>query len=167
MLSRRNLLALAAPVFVIEAGREKEIVALFTPVPLGGEVEPGWRLMNIRAQHTYIEIELTGPDQSAFVRLDHPSTERADERTPSFAVTRGDNAKQGAGARAATRVIERLRANDHGGFWRARAEAPAGDSPIGPTAPARSRGIVIPVVVTLLVGALAVGLFVRRRRKRA
>jgi len=162
MISRRSLLALSAPVFVIEAGREKEIVALFAPVPLGKELVPGWRLMNIRAQQTYIEVELVGPGRSAFVRLDHPdAAKQAKERTPSFAVTRGDNAEQGDGAVAATKLIELLKQNDRGTFWRTRATTPGGDPA---TPPQRSRGIVIPVVVTLAVGALALALFVRRRK---
>ena len=164
MISRRSLLALSAPVFVIEAGREREIVALFAPVALGKELVPGWRLMNIRAQQTYIEVELVGAERSAFVRLDHPdSAKEARERTPSFAVTRGDNAREGDGAHAATKLIELLKQNDRGTFWRTRASAPDG----GPAAtPAqRSRGIVIPVVVTVTVAALALALFVRRRKR--
>ena len=164
MLSRRRLILLAAPVFVIESGREQEIVALFSPVSLGGEVTPGWRLMNVRVQQTFIEIEIQGTDQSAFVRLDHrDAVADASERTPSFSVTRGDNAKDGPGGEAASKVVALLRQNDRGGFWKQIGTDPS--APPAP-APARRRGVVVPAIVAGVVVALIAALYVRKRRQR-
>lgn len=159
------MLALLATTPVIEAGREQEIVALFAPHKLGGEVIPAWRLMNVRVQPSYIEVEIQGPGRSAHLRLDHPSgSTKHTDTTPSFAITRGENAGEGDGKRAVDAVIEAIRKNDGGKFWRTTAEEkPAGAEP----APAERRpisGIVIPALLSAALLGFGIAFFVRRRR---
>lgn len=153
----------AQQVPIIESGREHEIVALFRPHQLGGEVVPGWRLMNIRVQPTYIEVEVEGSDRSAFFRLDHPEASRHhSDSTKSFAISRGENATEGDAARAVTLLIEALRKNDAGEFWRER-RAVASPQAVEQ----RSRGVWVPVIATGVVLAVVVGaVLVARRRKR-
>ena len=163
LLASRVAWAQAVP--VIESGREQEIVSLFEPYKLGGEVVPGVRLMNIKVERTYIEIEVTGADTSAFFRLDHPErSERHDATTASFAVSHGENASGGDAALAVTRLVEALRANDKGKFWReSRALGPGA---LPPSDKADASSLALPIGLTIGVSLLVIGFMVWQRRKK-
>jgi hypothetical protein len=109
---------------IIEAGREDEIVALFAPYTLTGEVAAGYRLMNVRAPATHIVCELIGPSgEPATLRLDHPDhADEPDSRTASFAVTR--EADGASGQRALDALFAAVEVNDRGHFFRRRARPP-------------------------------------------
>ncbi|MBI3205133.1 MAG: hypothetical protein HYZ29_26580 [Myxococcales bacterium] len=109
-------LASAGP-SVIEAGREREVLALVAPYELGREVTAGWKLWNVKIERTEIVLELTaGPNEHARVTL----SERAggQEHSASFDIRRDPNAATAALASA-------IRANDRGGFWHAPPKRPA------------------------------------------
>ncbi|MDQ3036185.1 MAG: hypothetical protein M3Y87_27540 [Myxococcota bacterium] len=104
---------------VIEPGREEEVVQLFAPHALGGEVVAGWRLAGISIREDHIVASLEGPEgTAATVRLDHPDVVRSEVRSLSFAITT-DPAEGPAGAALAalTAAVQR---NDQRSFWRTR-----------------------------------------------
>lgn len=120
--------ALAAQEAVIEAGREREVLALLSPHSLAREVTPGWKLWNVSIGARAIELELRGPgDARALVRL----AERGDaaEHSPSFGITRDAAARQGAARAAADALVAAVQNNDAGGFWRVRTLAPPVTAP--------------------------------------
>ena len=118
---------------VIEPGREREVIALFAPHDLTGEIEAGVVLANVRIEPTRIVAELAREgDGVGEVVLEHEDA-RGDPAvsSESFAITwtvrPGDE-----GALAAARTLARaVVQNDEGGFYRMRAipRAP-GDSPL-------------------------------------
>jgi len=109
---------------VIEAGREAEVLDLFSPYTLTGDVSDGYRLMNVRVEPTHIVCELVGPDgATASVRLDHPDhAEGPDGETASFAVRR--EATTDAGRSATDAIFFAVRDNDEGHFYRRHARPP-------------------------------------------
>lgn len=119
----------AQATLTIEPGREKEIVALFRPHALGAEVTPGWRLMQVQIQRTFIDAVVETPagaeGPTGRLRLEHARQGPTDaETTASFALVPmvEDLSPEGPGE-AVARLMEAVRANDAGTFWRA---APAG-----------------------------------------
>ncbi|MBK8996881.1 MAG: hypothetical protein IPM35_14190 [Myxococcales bacterium] len=124
---------------VIEAGREREVLALLSPHELAHEVVPGWKLWNVKIGARAIELELAGPG-GAEARL--TLTERGDagESSASFGIAR-DVAAQTTGRAAADVLVAALGKNDSGSFWRPRPHA----APVEPPNPAR--GIAWPLGV--------------------
>lgn len=107
---------------VIEAGREREILALLSPHELAHEVVPGWKLWNVKIGSRAIELELAGPDGTQ-ARL--TLTERGDSReevSASFGIAR-DLEARAAGRAAADALVAALKKNDSGSFWHARPRA--------------------------------------------
>jgi hypothetical protein len=149
----------AAPASVIGEGREAEVLALFAPYRLGGEVVEGWRLWNVRIEQTRIEVELRGPgDAPATFELGQGP---ARERTPSFAVRRRSGA---VGATTATNaLVEAVRRNDHGGIWRA-LPPPADRATPPPAAPPVSLPVAL-AVPALVAAASALAMWSVARRK--
>ncbi len=117
-------LAQGPEVPIIEAGREEEILALFAPYELGGEVRDGYRLMNVAIDVSSIDVELVGPDDaSVTLRLTHPDlAESSLTATASFAVQHV--AEGGSPPPAADALIAAVRDNDEGRFYRRRAPPP-------------------------------------------
>lgn len=124
-----GLLALATPVWgllAIEPGREAEVAALFAPYHLGAEVVPGWRFMQLGIHHTYIQAGVEPAAGEAGVvasfRLEHPMRAPPDsEYTASFAVLRqGETDLAPEASAALDRLVQAVRANDDGRFWRGR-----------------------------------------------
>ena len=149
-------LAVAAP--VIESGREKEVLALFAPYELGGEVVSGWKLMNVRVAPDAIGVELEGPNgKTASFRLVHPDTAvPAAPRTRSFAVIRESAADQ-----AIAPLVVAVRRNDAGGFWK---DAPAAaPRPSVPEPDDAGGGLWFTLLITAL-GLSAVWVIARRNR---
>ena len=125
VVSRR---ALAIP--VIEPGREPEIVALFAPYTLGGDVAPGLRLMWIYVETTHIRAVVESPDgAAATLRLDHSSRAPAagllGAPSESFVIS-----GEPTGHPALEALARAVRDNDRGGFWRV--DAPVGPGHAGP-----------------------------------
>lgn len=103
--------------YVIEPGREEEVLALFAPYRLGSEVAGGVTLANVRIEPTGIVAELAGPArEKTELRLAHPDAVREpSETSPSFAMSWDE---EGDAVRALAAAVVR---NDGGGFWRVRA----------------------------------------------
>ena len=112
---------------VIEAGREADVLRLFAPYGLGSEVAAGWRLSNVAIRQTEIEVGLgQASEQDASFILVHPTRTPSDAiRTPSFAVAR-DVPDQPDVRAVRDALIQAIRNNDDGKFWRVEREvAPA------------------------------------------
>ncbi len=104
--------------YVIKRGREAEVVALFAPYKLGGPPVDGWQLHSLNVEAHGIEVTLVSAStQSVQFVLEHPSRVDSEERTPSFAIVRGQHAEQGPGAEVVDEVIAAVAKNDPGGFW--------------------------------------------------
>lgn len=116
---------------VIEAGREREVLALLAPHELSHAIVPGWKLWNVKIGSRAIELELAGPG-GAEARL--TLTERGDadqEASASFGIAR-DLAARTAGRAAADALVAAVRKNDSGSFWHERPHAvttPSGKPP--------------------------------------
>jgi len=111
---------------VIEEGRESDVLELLEPLELGADAAPGWKIWNVAIEPTRIVVGLKGPDEArAEVVFTHPDGEDGAERTPSFAATRSAPPSPAAGD-AQARVIEAVRKNDDGKFWRAVRPLPSG-----------------------------------------
>lgn len=142
----------------IEEGREADVLALFSPFQLGGDVAEGWKLWNVAIQPTWIELGLRGPgDQEVQFVLVHPRDGGRDAiRTRSFALK--EDVADLPGARSARHaLIEAVRRNDKGAFWRTQ-------RPISPTAKREishlrltelaSDGVVLTILGAFLIIAL-------------
>ena len=119
--------ASAEKMWVIESGREREVVALFSPYKMGGEVAKGWRLSNIWIGATYIRVRIKGSKgKKVHFRLVHPEKPlKFAFRTKSFKVILSDDASdEGEGKKAALLLVEALEKNDKGEFWRVRRGPP-------------------------------------------
>ena len=144
--------------YAIEAGREAEVLALFAPIALTGEVAPGWRLMDVQIESRVVRCLLVGPaDAKATLSLDHPSRAPDAPRSKSFSlVSEGGAAGDPAVAALRARVI----ANDPGGFWRVRlppaqkAAAEARRATVHPLRAWLTDGIVLLVALTALTFVL-------------
>jgi len=142
-------LAHAEPTSVIGEGREPEVLALFAPHRLGGEVSAGWRLWNVRIEPTAIEVELRGPgDEAATFEL---GRDPGAESTTSFSIRRSGSTASGAAAKATDVLVEAVKRNDHGGFWTTLPSAPS-------RAPAPPSGPPVSLPVALAVPALLAAL---------
>ncbi len=100
---------------VIEAGREDEVMALFAPYRLNGELGEGWSLHRVEILATRIEVRGVASDgREAMFFLEHPSrTGRRD--TPSFAVVVDTEHKP---PRAFVEpLVAAVRSHDDGDFW--------------------------------------------------
>ncbi|MEM9190233.1 MAG: hypothetical protein AAGF12_13695 [Myxococcota bacterium] len=107
-----------AQVPVIEPGREAEVVDLFAPFELGGELGGGFRLMNLRIDRSTIEAEAVGPEDEAAVLVLEPRDlgTAPNGQTPSFDYR---FQAEGEGARAALeRLAAAVRENDRGAFYK-------------------------------------------------
>lgn len=96
-------------------------MALFAPYRQGEEVTAGWTLWDISIEPHHIVVSLRGADQpDVGFRLVHPTqAKRGAPRTPSFAVQL--SVPEIAGALTAQEaLLEAVRANDRGNFWRVR-----------------------------------------------
>lgn len=103
----------------IEKGREADVIGLLAPYSLGGEVAGGWSLWDISIEQTQIEIGLRSSNQQATsLVLVHPTQASAKAmRTPSFALARDvQDLPSAQGARDA--LLQAIRNNDDGKFWR-------------------------------------------------
>lgn len=102
---------------VIVGGREGEILALFAPHQLGGEITPGWKLHSFDIDVGTITVWLAGPDDRyAALSLDH-----LDYGPPGAQRLQGFAAQiieQPEGSEAAlTELIAVIDRNDGGRFW--------------------------------------------------
>lgn len=119
----------SAQVPIVEAGREADVLALFSPYVLGGEVTPGWKLWNVGILSTEIRVELHGPGEPPeIVRLvlTHPS----DGRLGGFETSENFNlsfptAIQGPGKDAALALAAAVKRNDRRSFWASETNLPA------------------------------------------
>jgi hypothetical protein len=103
---------------VITAGREQEVLALFKPYELGSVVAPGWKLQNVNISETSIRVEIVGPSEAkAVLRLELSARDPSSVQTSSFAVHREATADP-AGEKALDLLLEAVRKNDTGEFWR-------------------------------------------------
>ena len=102
---------------IIEAGREQEVLSLFAPYTLGGEVSAGHRLMNVRIEAREIVCVVEGPtERSATLHLASPEVIPAPDRTSASFAMRLD--AQGEPSRAALLLLaDAVRQNDPGGFF--------------------------------------------------
>lgn len=120
------LTAEAQTVHVIGPGREGEVVGLFAPHALGDEVRDGYRLRGVAIDRGVVRATLGRGERTATVELHHPEAAPEDApRSASFAfvVEAPDEARVAARA-----LVDAVRANDDGSFWR----------DVGTTAEARS-----------------------------
>ena len=114
----------AAAQTVIESGREDEVLQLFEPHVLSGEVVPGWQLRHVSIQERSVDCQLRGPEETTAVLRLSP-LERAPEgaeRSGSFWFERVDSS--GAGAEALTALVKAVQGNDDGRFWQLVAAPP-------------------------------------------
>lgn len=119
--------AASAQEHVIGAGREGDVLALFAPHALGGEVKPGWVLENVSIEPTSITVTLQGDAGAVDVRLAYPSEAGAGAiGSENFAITTPD-APEGPGAEAAAALIAAIVANDQGSFWDTRDAVRSGE----------------------------------------
>lgn len=150
---------LAANVWVIEPGREREVVGLFSPYKMGGEVTKGWRLSNIWIGPTNIRVRIKGSKgKRAQFRLVHP--ERPLEsafRTKSFKVILSiDTLTETGGSRAVQLLIQALKKNDKGKFWRIHRRGTNSPRRLGPIASWLNDGILFLIFLLLLFVTLSV-----------
>lgn len=116
---------------IVEAGRERDVLALVAPHAIGAEVAGGWRLSDVEVNPESLRFVLRAPSGArAALVLQHPA--RAGDEAV-VAETRSFRAQLvGAGAPGATAALQTLlgavRRNDDGGFWRTEAlpETPLG-----------------------------------------
>lgn len=105
----------------IERNREADVMSLLAPYRPGSEVANGWKLWDIAIQATQIELGLRGPDEDGAditLILVHPTqADKTSTRTPSFALRATDIAQPGALV-ARDALIDAIRQNDDGRFWR-------------------------------------------------
>ncbi len=145
---------------VIEEGRERDVLGLFAPYELGGEVLPGWILSEVQIEPTRVIVAALGPraERSEIV-LVHEDAAESEEVTASFAVLRSPTDNEVA-RHVQTRLIEAVRRNDGGRFWRAIRPLPI-DRPISRGPPRLGvwlafDGLVLLVGLVLVVVALTV-----------
>jgi hypothetical protein len=50
---------------VIGPSAQKDVLALFAPFELGGEITPGWRLNNVSIRETSVVCTLIGPAEKS------------------------------------------------------------------------------------------------------
>jgi hypothetical protein len=105
---------------VLESGREREVLALFAPYTLGGEVTQGEKLWDVRIQATEIVVALRGAGgDRPSLRLVHSSEAPSGaEKSASFAIVRLMPDTDRAGMAASRLLLEAVQRNDRGGFWR-------------------------------------------------
>lgn len=145
---------------VIEKGREADVVSLFAPFTLGSEISGGWKLWNIGVEQTSIEVGIrNAAEQDASFVLVHPTRASTTAmRTPSFAVDR--DVPDEPGARAAREaLVQSIRNNDDGKFWRVRRQLNARAGTKQPVLRARALledGFVLSVAGLLLSIVLAI-----------
>ncbi len=148
---------------VIEPGREADVLALFRPFELGGEVTPGWRLWNVNIQSTEVRVELRGPGeppQRVQLLLTHPN----DPRTGEFDSSQSFKfffpaAAHSTDNRAALAVAQAIKRNDQGSFWG------VNTSPL--LALTRDRLLQFALFVALVVWMLGAELLRMRKTERA
>lgn len=166
----------AGPVPVIEPGREGDVLGLFTPYSLGQEIAGGYRLMRVRIEPTYIHVDLEGAGgQRAALSLHHPeNAPEGSQRVGSFAVAVGSGALDpgSESGKAIARLLDAVRHNDRGSFFRVTAEPqPDGAAEArSPSGAGWTRLVVVVVVVApvlLLLVAAGGGAMALRRRLRA
>ena len=155
-------LSYAAPMGIapsIERGREAEVLALFAPILLGGEVTPGWKLEDVDIEARRIRCVMEGPDGAkATVILDHPERLEWQRTSKNFAM-RGDPAPGSgmAGEASVVALMDAVQRNDQQNFWRLNLMPPTGGLQSGSSYPRWFR--VVPAWLTdgvLLLAALVV-----------
>lgn len=111
----------AAP-FRIGPGNEQRVLALFAPYALGDEVQDGKALMSVQIQAERIEVTLRDPaGLEARFALRHPAdAPEARHTTRSFALVPEPGSEADP---SILRLVEVVRRNDQGGFWRAAQES--------------------------------------------
>lgn len=142
----------------LEAGREAEVLALFAPFTLGGEVTPGWRLMDVAIGARSIRCVVEAPAGGrAAMTLAHPSSAPGARTSRSFAIVLEPDGHAALAALAA-RVV----ANDPGGFFRVRLPPPRADvgsntiaAPRSPLVSWMTDGVVLLAALAALTFALA------------
>lgn len=123
--------------YVLRAGREKDIVALFAPYTLGQKVSGNWSLWSISIEPRRINIGLregSGRDEHfSLVHID--DADDKSEHSKSFVLVRPAS-KEASLQQSATLLLSAVIEHDGGGFWEAPKEegvlAP-GESPPPPT----------------------------------
>ncbi|NOY93490.1 MAG: hypothetical protein GXP55_20085 [Deltaproteobacteria bacterium] len=117
---------------VIQAGREQEVLALFAPYRLGGELPGGARLMNVAIQQSSITATVEREGHAARLVLLHPQAATSSTSTSLSFSLRIEGDEQ---ARAAALLLmEAVRRNDRLPFWRAgvSSAAPTTQLKVGP-----------------------------------
>ncbi len=108
---------------VIQAGREQEVLALFAPYRLGGELPGGARLMDVAIQRSSITATVERGEHTARLVLRHPqASPSSGSRSLSFSLRIEGDAQARAPARL---LMEAVRRNDRLPFWRAGASSAA------------------------------------------
>ena len=145
---------------VIEQGREADVLSLLAPYTLGSEVGGGWKLWNVSIRETAIEIGLrdTGERDVTFVLVHPTQTSSNALRTPSFALAH-DVPEEPEVRAARDALLESIRKNDRGKFWRIERQVIPKSGSVQPVVRARALlqdGFVLSLIGALLIVALAI-----------
>ena len=161
----------AATDFVIEAGREGEILDLIAPYEDGAEVRPGWTLVGVSIARAEIRFTLRGSEgsEAALVAAHRDTAGETTRKTASFRLfTEGPGAPGAEAALAA--LADAIAASDTGAFWRVREEARRSD-PLPGTQNERPFDALLRVLgdgsLHLLLGLLLLGGLVGRGLREA
>lgn len=108
----------AAQTHVIGAGQEREVLGLFAPYQLAGEVAEGYALWGVSIASSRVVVTLRAADgREAMLTLTHPDEAPEDaQHSASFALVLGTS-PDAAGAAACTALVGAIQRNDRGTFW--------------------------------------------------
>jgi hypothetical protein len=115
--------------YVLRAGREKDILALFAPYTLGSKVAGTWNLWSISIEPRRIDLalrEINGHEEHFSLVHPEDATDKS-EQTKSFAFVRSSS-KDASLQQAASLLFSAANEHDIGGFW----EAPKLEGKIAP-----------------------------------
>ncbi|MCA9642149.1 MAG: hypothetical protein KC492_15690, partial [Myxococcales bacterium] len=110
----------AAGTLVIEAGREQEILGLFQPYRLAGDVTPEWKLWNvsIRAREVHVELKGEGAEECELaLRHQEESDSTTFDHSENFSFYFPKDPSPSCRT-AGLKLAEAVKQNDHGVFWR-------------------------------------------------